>query len=476
MNSKFILTLLTISLFGLSCGESARELSENQYMEPSSMAASDASPARNSIFPDWARNASIYEVNTRNYTPEGTLKAFEEHLPRLKNMGIDIVWLMPVFPISVKKRKGTMGSPYAVADYKAINPDLGTFDDFKSVVEKVHDLGMKIILDWVPNHSGWDNAWISKNPDWYTKDENGNIVDPLNPETGKSEGWTDVADFNYDHPEMRAAMLDALKFWVVEYDVDGFRCDVAYKVPDDFWATTSKTLMDIKPLFLLAESMEASHLNEGYFTANYAWKFKDLVNGIANGENNANDIDSYLAYDRDRFNKGVRIHFTSNHDENTWTGSVLERLGEAHQALAVLAATLDGMPLIYGGQEAPLKDRIEFFEKDTMDWNAYEYEHFYKTLLDLKHQNQALWNGKYGGQAKRIATDNAEAIYAFTREKNGDKVLIILNLSPNTQDLILSDENFTGEYTNVFANSTMSLTEDTEMTLKPWEYLVFSNK
>lgn len=427
-------------------------------------------------FPDWAKNASIYEVNVRQYTPEGTFKAFATHLHRLKEMGVDILWFMPIHPISRAKRKGTLGSYYAVADYKAVNPNFGSPEEFKALVDTIHELGMHVILDWVPNHTGWDNHWIKEHPDWYTQDKEGHIVDPINPQTGKSWGWTDVADLNYDNAAMRRAMIDALKFWITNFHVDGYRCDVAHGVPLDFWEQAVDSLNKIKVVFMLAESEKPALRNSACFIADYGWTFLHLMNSIAEGSKDATDLDEYLTKDASRYNRGFHMNFTTNHDENSWSGTVFERLGEGQLTFAALAFTLGGMPLIYSGQEAGLNKRLAFFEKDTIEWGNFKYANFYKTLLDLKHRNKALWNGKFGGKVERIPTGNDKNVFAFQREKDGDKVVVILNLSDYPQDAKLKGDLHMGKYNNVFAQGTTILTEDMMMNLNPWDYLVLSNK
>ncbi len=477
MNKINLFFFIMLSILFVACDKSEpKEEVEAIEVIKQNDGLSNISPVKaQNNFPDWAKNATIYEVNVRQFTPEGTINAFSSHLSRIKEQGIDILWFMPVFPISEAKRKGNLGSPYAVADYRTINPELGTIKDFKRMLEKAHALGIHVILDWVPNHSGWDHPWIEAHPEYYTQID-GAIVDPIDPETGESWGWTDVADFNYDNPDLRKAMILAMEYWVKEIGVDGFRCDVAHNVPNDFWDETMEVLLKNGPLFLLAESEVPHHANSGDFLATYAWKFNNLMNAIAKEEANAGDIDEYLKNDRMEFKRGFHMYFTTNHDENSWQGTVFERLKEGHKAFAVLAATLDGMPLLYGGQEAPIKKRLAFFERDPIDWNGYEYEDFYKTLFKLKHINQALWNGKYGGDILRIPTGKDAEVFAFTREKNGDRVVVIINLSDKSQDIKISSEECIGKYTNVFAKSTISIEKDTELTLDAWDYLVLSNR
>ncbi|MFM9950780.1 MAG: alpha-amylase family glycosyl hydrolase, partial [Saprospiraceae bacterium] len=450
--------------------------------------------------PEWHKNATIYEVNLRHYTQEGTFKSFEAQIPRLKEMGIDILWFMPINPVSVKNRKGELGSPYAVADYKATNPDYGTMDDFKHLVEAIHAAGMHIIIDWVPNHTGWDNPWITEHKDWYTQDAAGNVIDPIDPETGKSWGWTDVADLNYDNKEMRLAMIDAMKFWVTEAGIDGFRVDVAHNVPIDFWAECSDTLYAVKPLFLLAEAEVPAIRNNGAFVMDYAWGMHHLLNQIAEFQGakrgktetlvkgnkaegakakikkkTALDIDALLAEKATEYSKGYFMQFTSNHDENSWSGTEFARMGDGHKAFAVLTATFNGMPLLYSGMESAMDKQLEFFKRDVINWGDYKYAGFYKTLFDLKHRNKALWNGTEGGALVKIPSGNDENTYAFLREKDGDKVLVIINLSSKEQDVKLQGSNFAGTYKDVFAGKDMEVKDGTAMKMKAWDYLVLSN-
>ena len=421
--------------------------------------------------PEWAKDATIYEVNLRQYTEEGTFDSFVSHLPRLKAMGVDILWFMPIYPISKTKRKGSLGSYYAVSDYKGVNPEHGTPEDFKTMVKAIHDQDMHIILDFVPNHTGWDNPWIKEHPEWYTQDRDGNVIDPIDPGTGESWGWTDVADLNYDNQEMRKEMISSFKFWVEEMDIDGFRQDVAHNVPQDFWDSASAELLKIKPLFLLAESEVESHRNSKAFHTTYGWSFHHILNDIAKGEKNASDIVTWYKQDSAKFTNGFHMHFTSNHDENTWAGTVFDRMGAAHKALAVITATLQGMPLIYGGQEEPLRKRLKFFEKDNIGFEKYEYSEFYKRLFTLKHTNKALFNGKYGDESPEFFANNDEVLY-FKREKAGDELTVIVNLSKEPQNLKLQ-EDLTGK--ELYDNTDLALKKGIVMSLQPYEYRVVTS-
>jgi alpha-amylase len=417
--------------------------------------------------PEWAKNANIYEVNIRQYTPEGTFDAFKKHLPRLREMGVDVLWFMPVYPISEIKKKGSLGSYYAVSDFRNTNPKFGLLQDFKAIIAEAHELGMRVILDWVPNHTGWDHIWIKNHPDYYTKDAAGNITDPLT-EHGQSMGWDDVADLDYNNRHMREEMTADMVYWLKEHHIDGFRHDMALLVPLDFWQETILKLRAVKQdLFMLAESEIHDHLNKDCFHAIYGWSLHHILNDIAQGKKKASAIDEWYASERPKANKGLFMQFTSNHDENSWSGSEIERMGEAHKAFAVLVNTLDGIPLTYSGQEEPMARRLEFFEKDDIRFKNYTYAAFYKTLNTTKHENPALWNGKYGGPIKRIM--NNEQVFAFVREKDGNRVTVIINLSKQKQTVV-SDTDINGA--DIFTGKKVNFVKGAECSLGPWEYHV----
>ena len=418
--------------------------------------------------PAWSRNANIYEVNVRQYTPEGTLKAFEAHIPRLKEMGVDILWLMPVQPIGVKNRKGSLGSYYSIRDYVAVNPEFGTLEDLKDVVKAAHDEGMYVILDWVANHTAWDHPWTEAHPDWYEKDSLGSMFSPYD--------WTDVVQLDYDNRELWQGMIDAMKFWVAEAGVDGYRCDVAYMVPVEFWNLCRQELDRIKPVFMLAEAEEPIHHHKA-FDMSYAWELHHLLNEIAREKKNALDLETYFLKQDTLFPEDAyRMNFITNHDENSWKGSEFERMGPAVMTMAILVHTLPGMPLIYTGQESAMTERLEFFEKDTVMWHDYELEPFYHALLDLKHRNQALWNGIWGGELQRIATGADSTLFCFLREKEGDAILVLANLSSKVQEGKLKGDRFAGSYTELFSKEEKTFAKNETIRLKPWERGVYVRK
>ena len=421
-----------------------------------------------SIHVDWSKNANIYEVNLRQFTDEGTIKAFEKHLPRLKKMGVDILWIMPVFPVGELNRKGSLGSYYAVKDYKDINPEFGDIKDFKRLVKKAHKLGMYVILDWVANHSAWDNPWATTNPEWYQHAENGDFVSPFD--------WTDVIAFDYTNPILRDSMVDALKFWITEADIDGYRCDVAGMVPTDFWERARVEMDEIKPVFMLAEDEDNPDLLKTAFDMNYGWTLHKLLNSIAKGENNANDIWDNLMWNDSIFPvDAYRMYFTSNHDENSWNGTVKERMGNAGEPMAILTYTIPGMGLIYSGQEAGLDKRLRFFEKDTISWDENDYTDIYTKLNNLKKENKALWNGEAGGSMTRLGDGSNFNVFSFYREKDGDKIITIINMSDKPQSFNIESKVVSGKFKDVFTGVDVDIAEDFEVELKPWGYLVLTN-
>jgi len=415
--------------------------------------------------PEWSINANLYEVNVRQFTKEGTFTAFSQHLERLNDLGVNILWFMPISPVGELNRKGTLGSYYSIQNYTAINPEFGTLDDFKAVVNKAHELGMYVIIDWVANHTSWDHVWTVSNPEYFVLDEEGNFTAP-------NDDWTDVLQLNYENPDLWDAMIAEMKYWVEEANIDGFRCDVAYMVPTEFWNRATKELMEIKTVFMLAEA-DSPELNISAFHSGYGWHLHHVMNSIAQGKMDVSEVDKYFFEDNQgNYPKGAyKIYFTSNHDENSWKGSEFERMGDAAELFGVLSATVPGMFLMYNGQEAGLDRRLEFFEKDEIDWSDLSYTDFYEPLLKLNNRNKALWNGLAGGPIVRIKTDCDEKVFAFMREKDDNKVVVILNMSDQEIKFSLEGELFKGNYTELFTQQPYSL-ESGELNMLPWGYLV----
>ena len=377
--------------------------------------------------PEWSRASVLYEVNVRQYTPEGTFTAFQRHLPRLDSLGVDVLWIMPVQPIGIVNRKGSLGSYYSIRNYTAINPEFGTLADARALVDAAHRAGFKVILDWVPNHTAFDHVWISQHPDWYVHHADGTISNARDNE-GHETDWTDVAELNYDNRDMRRAMIGDMRWWLDSLHMDGFRADVAGGVPDDFWREARRALTAARPdLFLLAEA-EGPQYHE-VFNATYGWELHHLLNDIAQGKKPVRELDAYFARQAATYPANAyRMYFTSNHDENSWSGTEFERMGDNHIPAFVLAATARAsLPLLYTGQEASLHKRLRFFDKDTVDWSGPSLAPFYRAMFDLKHRNRALWNGAYGGDQRKLATSGADRVYAFTRTRGANTVLVAVN-------------------------------------------------
>lgn len=382
----------------------------------------------------WSRQAVIYQINVRQFSPEGTLMAVQAQLPRLKALGVDILWVMPWQPIGKKNRKGTLGSYYSISDYTAINPEFGTLDDAKAFVTAAHQLGFKVILDWVANHTAWDHPWATAHKDWYKLNAQGEVYAvTFNEGQPSEEHWDDVVALNYKSEPLRAAMIDAMAFWVRETGLDGFRCDVASLVPTDFWVRTRKALDAIKPMFMLAESDAIELHTSGAFDMTYSWDLADQVfKKIGKGEDGATLLKAWLARQPAGYPAhAYRMRFTANHDFNSWHGTDAELYGDAYQALAVLTFTLPGMPLIYNGQESRLTRRLAFFEKDPIDWKDHELTGFYQQLTALKKTHPALAAGQYGAPVKLL--DAPAHVVAFERRQGSDVVRVAVNLSKTPQ-------------------------------------------
>lgn len=427
-------------------------------------------------YPDWVKNSVIYEINTRQYSPEGTFKALEADLPRIKDLGIDILWMMPIFPIGEINRKfpegakSGPGSYYSVRDYKTVNPEFGSEKDFKSFVSKAHELGFKVIIDWVANHTSRDNKWISEHPEWYKKDIKGDIATPFD--------WTDCAQLNYDKKPLRRAMIKAMKFWVSDYDIDGFRCDMAGLVPTDFWETARTELQTIKPLFMLAENEDQPQLCTIAFDSSCGWEMHHLMTAIAQGKKTAGEILILQSkIDTAMPKRAFKLNFITNHDENSWNGTAKEKFGDGEKVCAVLTYTLPGMPLIYNGQEAAMTKRLRFFAKDTIDWSTTKMNPFYKTLNALKHRNQALWNPPHGGKLYQLTNTAPDKIVSFLRSSGNSRVMVLVNMSPDSISADITTDIADGKYINTFNQNKINFNVDNRKCyFEPWEYLVLEGE
>lgn len=416
--------------------------------------------------PAWAHRTNIYEVNVRQYTPEGTLNAFATHLSRLKDMGVETLWFMPLQPIGKKHRKGTLGSYYSISDYISMNPEYGSFDDFAALVNEIHGHDMKVLIDWVANHTAWDHVWTLTRPDFFSKDDHGNFRPPY-------PDWGDVIHLNYQNDELRTAMVDAMKFWVDNFGIDGFRCDMAHLVPLDFWRYARTNLDKEKKLFWLAET-EDVHYHD-VFDASYTWEFLHKMEAYWRRETDMKGMTGVLQrYENSFPGKALRVFFTSNHDENSHSGSEYERMGQAAKAFAVLCSTWNGIPLIYSGQEVPNSRRLKFFEKDIIHWTGnFGLHNFYKTLLNLHSSHPALSAGDESVSTSYILTSENDKVLSYMRRKGERDVLTFLNLSgEDGLEFKISDERVRGNYKNVFTTKSEDLT-GRNLVINAWDYFVY---
>ena len=386
---------------------------------------------------DEIRDSVIYEVNVRQYSESGTFKDFTKDIPKLKDLGVKIIWLMPIHPISETKRKGTLGSYYSISNYREINPEFGNKEDFDKLITEAHKNEMYVILDWVANHTGWDHHWIKTNPEFYTKNSSGEIIDPINPSTGESWGWTDVADLNFDNMEMQEEMIQAMEYWVKEHNIDGYRLDAAHSCPASFWKKSIDRLNETKKVLMLAES-------DGYHTGgfelielfdmSYNWSGHHVLNRIFKKENNSKDLKENIVRNiNDYSSEHILMNFTSNHDENTWAGTVFDRYGNGAKTFAALTYFLPGIPLIYNGQEYGLDKRLAFFEKDFIPKKESDFFDFYKKLNKLKKENNLL---NIDPKIKfEVIETNSNNLVCFKRSIGEESIYFIANLSETKQEV-----------------------------------------
>ena len=415
---------------------------------------------------DWTKNASIYQINTRQFTQEGTFRAAAKELPSVKALGTDIIWLMPIHPIGEQNRKGELGSPYAVKDYFAVNPEFGTLTDFKYFVDEAHQLGMYVIIDWVANHTAWDNVIRQEHPEWYAKDYKGDV------HPTPWFDWFDIIDLDYRSPELRQYMSSALKYWVKEVGIDGYRCDAAGFVPLDFWNNVSAELRQIKPVFMLAE-WESRDMHEHAFDASYAWSWWEIMHDLAKGKASLGELAGYYAWNEKFYPKdSYRMTFVTNHDKNSWDGTDRELFGEALESVAVLSVIGEGMPLIYNGQEAGNNKRLEFFKRDPIQWKKDPMGELYRRLFALKKDNTALWNGHWGATMIKVPNSIPDKVFSFVRQNDKDKVFGVFNFSDTPVTVDFDEQLFTGQYQDFSSGNTVKFEANSTLDIEPWGYRV----
>ena len=418
--------------------------------------------------PEWSADSTIYQMNTRQFTAEGTFKAAQEQLPRLAEMGVEIIWLMPIHPIGEERRKGSMGSPYAVKDYRAVNPDLGTDEEFRAFVDTAHELGLKVILDWVANHSAWDNAHVQSNPEWYSRTPEGDMMPP------EGTDWSDVVDFDYSQPGLREYMTDSLTYWVREFDVDGYRADVAGYVPLDFWETARAELEVIKPVFMLAE-WQTRDLHARAFNATYAWGWKEAMQKLVAEGSGAGAMRGYYAGQKTTWpHAAYRMVYTDNHDQNSWDGVASEIYGPAYEAAIALSFVGPGTPLIYNGQEADLDRQLAFFEKDEIEWKEGQYDSLFRKLVALKKFEPALWNGKHGAPMVEVPNSASDDVLSFVRGQGSERVFGVFNLSPRAHSVTFETARHHGRFADTMSGEEWEWGEASELDLPAWGYRIFT--
>jgi glycosidase len=417
---------------------------------------------------DWTRKAVLYQINIRQFTPEGTFRAAQAQLPRVKELGVDILWIMPIHPIGEKNRKGSLGSPYSVRDYYGVNPEFGTKEDFKAFVDAAHAAGFKVILDWVANHTAWDNPLVTEHPDWYARDWKGDF------HPTPWWDWSDIIDLDYSQRDLREYMTKAMVYWVKEMGVDGFRCDVAGYVPLDFWEEARRQLDAIKPVFMLAE-WDQRDAHARAFDASYAWGWNNAVHAITKGEADTGALYGYYSGNESAWPmEAMRMVYTSNHDQNAWDGTDRERFGAGLEAAMALSFTGEGIPSVYNGQEAGESKRLAFFERDPIVWQDHPHRELLKKLIAFRKANPALDNGAWGARMVGAGNTNAKEVFSFVRQKDGNKVLVAINFSPEPQDIQFTDALARGTFVEFATGQTVSIEETSRLKLDPWGFRMFA--
>lgn len=427
--------------------------------------------------PQWSYNAVVYELNTRQFTRQGTFTAAAEHLPRLAALGVTVIWMMPVFPIGHDRRKGTLGSYYSIADYCAVNDEFGTIEDFKNFTQQAHDLGMRVILDWVANHTARDARWTREHPNWYVWDNDKNEIEtPFD--------WNDTAKLDYNNADMQSEMIRSMRFWLRETLIDGFRCDMAMLVPTDFWERATAELekemaLQSRELFMLAEA-EGEEFHRSAFDATYGWELHHLFNKIAASQADCYALGERLSVENSIFPQSAfRLLFTSNHDENSWNGSALTRMKNAAPAFAALTFVLSGMPLIYNGQEIGLRRSLQFFDKDVIDWDATDDQYgamlhdLYKELSSLKKSHPALAAGDMGGDIYAVENSEPWRVFAIKRAVEDRVVIAVFNFSSTAVDAKFFDDDFSGSYSQIGSVNQAALTSNQHIYMPAWGFNIY---
>ncbi|MDD5766175.1 MAG: alpha-amylase family glycosyl hydrolase [Candidatus Marinimicrobia bacterium] len=418
--------------------------------------------------PEWVKDAVIYELYVRTYSSEGTFDAVTTDIPRLQKLGISCIWLMPIFPVGETNRKGTLGSPYAIRNFTAVNPEFGTESDFGELIQAAHQAGIRVILDIACNHSAWDNPWLSEHPDWYTQDSSGEIISP-------NEDWTDVADLNYDNDGLRKAMIEALESWVKNFNIDGYRMDVAEMVPNDFWEEALPRLQKIKPDILMLAEGDQPGLHSSAFHLTYAWNTRHILHKILVTGSLATDLFKDLEKEYYRYPKNsVRMRFTENHDEPRSAAFFGKQ--QARVAAAIVF-TLPGVPMIYNGQEIGESIVPSLFEKSGINWRRGDSatENLFSDLIALRRSSISLRRGSFSPLINSLP----EKIVSFMRFTEAETMLIVVNMSPEIESCKISLKDIYGKSTGKnlelkIGHPEFSMKNDTlSVRLKPGDFGIF---
>ncbi|MBO5671553.1 MAG: alpha-amylase [Alistipes sp.] len=420
--------------------------------------------------PEWSYSAVLYEMNIRQLSAEGTFRAAADKLAFLRSIGVDAVWLMPIYPIGEEGRKGKLGSYYSIKDYTAINPEFGTDEDFAEFVRTAHSMGIKILLDWVANHTARDARWVSEKPaDWYERDADGVPLIPWD--------WSDTAKLNYANHDVWRGQIDAMRYWVEKFGVDGFRCDMAMLVPIEFWQEASAELHALKSDISFLAEAEEDNLFDRAFNMSYQWNVHHIMCDIAKGARRVWDMRNAIHAERAKYpREAMRMSFTSNHDENSWSGSEYSRFGRALEVMTAMTFLMPStMPLIYTGQEVGYDHSFEFFDRDPIPVSAYKetrMTELYRRLCALKHSEAALMAGEKGGEMIEIENNAKDCMMTFVREVRGSRVVAIMNLSPYTIHADFYTGIYAGGYRDAITGERVTLHEHVEEDILPWAYRI----
>lgn len=456
MNMKqLLLSCLIFSLLLSSCKQAVKKEKEEVPAQSTTQVGATVPPVSDVI---------MYEIFVRNFTSEGTFNAILPRLHDLKQLGVNTLWLMPIQPLGVEKKKGTYGSPYSIRNYTELNPDFGTKADFRRLVDSVHALGMYIIIDEVANHTAWDNPWVKEHPEWYTHDSTGKIIPPV-------ADWTDVADLNFDNADLRKEMIRTMEYWIDSFNIDGYRCDAAWGVPDDFWKECIATLRKIRPVIMLAEADEAAMFADG-FDIVYGWKMYQNLKAVWKGDSSVASLNRTLKREESKYPADYRaLRFSTNHDENSWDNlpQTVFTTVDGSRAAFVFMLSLPGTPLVYNGQEVGYATRINLFEKYVIAWNASpELRKWYEEVLKLYGSSNVLKKGD-------ITMMNAgDDVVAIKRTYEGQELVTLINVRNKAVTATTPGEIISNHYVDVLTGNPVLIGKSID--LRPFDFIIMKKE